>query len=113
MRIDIEIFFLETLIFEDESGIKTKIPAGVDSDEVDNTPRPQGSPEPIELTDDDEPYVSPFPLKKTRKVVAPPSDVADDTDVEEGIERLRKKAGSVKSHNKVRRPCSLLLFLDS
>ena len=61
------------LIFEDESGVKTtnsKKSSNADTDEVedgdiDETPRPRGLHEPIELLDSDNgPYVTPFPLEK-------------------------------------------------
>ena len=90
---------LETLMFEDnsKSGVNVIRPkpsnADMDETEDDKTPRPQGS----HLSEDEEPYVTPFPLeKKTRKVVVPSSNdtEAEDSEIERKllIEKVKKAA---------------------
>jgi hypothetical protein len=95
---------LETIIFEEEFGVKTtnhtnsKKPstASEDADEV------EGSHEQVIELSDDEPYVTPFLLgKKIRKVVAPPPDDSDveDSEVEQRLLGKVNKKGAVKSSN--------------
>ena len=84
----------------------------VEDGDIDETPRPRGSHEPIELSDSDEAlvYVTPFPLeKKMRKVVAPPPDDTDaeDYEIEQRLRgKVTKKAvsgsQSLRNHEKVR-----------
>lgn len=111
---------LETLIFEDESGVKVRRltnkgkPSNTDADHVESeennkTPRPQAShvSEAIELSDSEEPYITPTLLtKKMRKVVAPsPNDTElEESEVEQKMrEKMSKKTSAVKtSSDKVR-----------
>ena len=84
----------------------------VEDGDIDETPCPWGSHDPIELSDSDEAlvYVIPFPLeKKTRKVVAPPPDDTDaeDYEIEQRLRgKVTKKAVSgshnLGNHEKVR-----------
>jgi hypothetical protein len=90
----LKTILLETFIFEDESGIKTGGPSNVD--------KVQGGSHDavIELSDDQEPYVTPFPLaKKKRKVAPPPEDTeAEQSDMEQQLRgKMGKKAGAKES----------------
>jgi hypothetical protein len=92
----LKILPLETLIFEDESGVKTTRPSNKDTDKVEDNAV-------IELTDE-EPYVTPFLLGKKKRKVAPPPPPEDSEAENSEIElQLRgkldasKKAGPVKS----------------
>ena len=84
----------ETLIYEDESGVKTTRPSDKDVDKVgleDNAA--------IELSDE-EPYVTPFLLsKKKQKVAPPPEDTeAENSEIEVQLRgKGSKKASPVKS----------------
>lgn len=91
--IDIEKCPVETLIFEDKSGLKTIRPTShkktfdadmnsTESEDDDETPQgPCMSKDiVIELSDDEEFYVMPSLLKKAQKVAAPPPE---DTEVED------------------------------
>ena len=93
----------ETLLFEDETGIKTIRPdKAVPADRV----KGGSHNEVIELSDAsnqlEEPYVTPFLLEKKRRKVAPPPQAGDTepehSEVEQQLrEKARGKARPVKS----------------
>ena len=98
------------MIYEDKSGLNTtrgiNSPSNEDRDEVedDKTPGPwhsYTSKEFIELSDNEEPYVTPFSLKnKIQKVVAPPPNdtEVEDPDIEKRLRgKVNKKDGTLKS----------------
>jgi len=92
-------------------GNNSEKPSNEDMDKVEDednkTPVPRGSCISKELSEDEEPYITPFLLnKKIRKEVAPPPDdtEAEDSEIEEQLrgKANTKKAGVVKSSsNKV------------
>jgi hypothetical protein len=91
------MILLETLIFEDESGIRTIGPSNEDMVQV------RGGSQVIELSDDndEEPFVTPILLDKKRRRIAPQA-IREDTEEEDSeVERqLRGKKGSlVKTQN--------------
>lgn len=113
---------LETLIFETESGLKTfsRNASNVDMDEVEGgngnktvTPRPRGSnmseskpanEEISELSNDEEPYVTPFPLEKKKRKVFEPPPGDTDSEIEQQLrgKAVSKKAGAASNNLKVR-----------
>lgn len=101
-----EIIQLETLIYEDGSGVKTTRP-NKDVDKVDDEGGSQNAD--IELSDttsrgdqleEPEPYVTPFLLEKKKRKIAPPPEETEPehSEVEQQLRgKASKKAGPVKS----------------
>lgn len=95
-----EIIHLETLIYEDGSGVKTTRP-NKDVDKVEHEGGFQNAV--IELSDGDqleESYVTPFLLQKKKRKIAPPPEETEleHSEVEQQLRgKASKKAGPVKS----------------
>lgn len=116
---------LETLLFEDRSGVKTTRPSNKkDTDKVKiEGGSKKSAVQVVELSDSDdashidqEPYVTPFLLEKKRRKIAPaPEDTEEESEVEQQLKRkASKKTGPVKSSTeKVRWSVNLLTGINA
>ena len=98
----LKFILLETLVFEDDSGLKTIRPSDKNVLEVKSGSRSQNRV--IELSDSEseKTYVTPLLLKHKKRKVAPPPKDAEPEEHSEIEQKLTRKKAQKSSTDKVR-----------